>query len=213
VLELGLKTLLAYLLGSIIGGLVVGRLRGNVDIRTVGSGNAGGTNALRTQGKLFAFWVIVIDVGKGIVAAGLLPELAIPGVARDPAVERDWLAVACSTAVIVGHIYPIWYDFRGGKGAATLVGAIIGLQPPLLVPLLVVWFLVVAITGFVGLATMCGTASLPVYVCVAENPVPPAMMTFTILVSVLIVYSHRSNIARMIRGSENRARRLWLLER
>jgi glycerol-3-phosphate acyltransferase PlsY len=213
VLELGLKTLLAYLLGSIIGSLVVGRLRGNVDIRKVGSGNAGGTNALRTQGKLFAFWVIVIDVGKGVLAAAVLPDLVIPGIGRDPAVDRDWLTVACATGVILGHIYPVWYDFRGGKGAATLIGAIIGLQPPLLVPLVIAWFLVVAITGFVGLATMCAAASLPVYVCVAENPIPPALVTFTIFVSVLIVYTHRSNIARMIRGSENRARRLWLLKR
>jgi glycerol-3-phosphate acyltransferase PlsY len=213
VLELGLKTLLAYLLGSIIGSLIVGRLRGNVDIRKVGSGNAGGTNALRTQGKLFAFWVIVIDVGKGVLATAVLPELSIPGVERDPAVVRDWLTVACATGVILGHIYPVWYEFRGGKGAATLIGAIIGFQPPLLLPLVIAWFLVVVITGFVGLATMCAAASLPVYVCVAENPIPPALLTFTIFVSVLIVYTHRSNIARMIRGSENRARRLWLLKR
>lgn len=212
-LELGLKTLLAYLLGSIIGSLVVGQLRGNVDIRKVGSGNAGGTNALRTQGKLFALWVIVIDVGKGVLASAVLPELSIPGIDRNPAVDRDWLTVACATGVILGHIYPVWYDFRGGKGAATLIGAIIGFQPPLLVPLVIAWLLVVVITGFVGLATMCAAASLPVYVCVAENPIPPSLMTFTIVISALIVYTHRSNIARMIRGSENRARRLWLLKR
>jgi acyl-phosphate glycerol 3-phosphate acyltransferase len=76
-LELGLKTLLAYLLGSVIGGLIVGRLRGGVDIRMMGSGNAGGTNALRTQGLLFAIWVIIIDAGKGWVAAGLLPALEL----------------------------------------------------------------------------------------------------------------------------------------
>jgi acyl phosphate:glycerol-3-phosphate acyltransferase len=213
VLELGLKTLLSYLLGSIIGSLVVGRLRGGVDIRSVGSGNAGGTNALRTQGRLFAFWVIVIDVGKGILATGVLPELRIPGIATDPAVDRDWLTVACATAVIVGHIYPVWYDFRGGKGAATLIGALVGIQPPLLVPLLIAWFVVVAVTGYVGLATMCAAASLPVYVCVAESPIPPALTTFTVFVGALMIFTHRSNIARMIRGSENRARRLWLFKR
>ena len=79
-LELGLKTLLSYLLGSLMGGLIVGRLRGGVDIRGVGSGNVGGTNALRTQGKVFAFWVVLIDVIKGVIAAGVLPQLRIPGV-------------------------------------------------------------------------------------------------------------------------------------
>src|ERR1700743_3273260 len=101
-----IKALLSYLLGSIVGGLVVGRLRGGVDIRKVGSGNAGGTNALRTQGKGFAFWVMVIDIGKGWVAAGPL------------AGADAWLAVSCGLAVILGHVYPLWYGFRGGKGVA-----------------------------------------------------------------------------------------------
>jgi acyl phosphate:glycerol-3-phosphate acyltransferase len=213
VLELGLKTLLSYLLGSIIGSMVVGRIRGGVDIRKVGSGNAGGTNALRTQGKMFAFWVIVIDVGKGALAAAVLPELPLPRVEPDPAIARDWLTVACAAAVIVGHIYPLWHDFRGGKGAATLVGAIVGMQPPLLIPLLAAWLVVVVVTGYVGLATMCAAASLPVYVCATVTPIPAALATFTVFVGALMIFTHRSNIARMIRGSEHRARRLWLLKR
>ena len=103
-LELGLKTLIAYLLGALIGSLIVGQLKGGVDIRTKGSGNAGATNALRTQGYGFAFWVMVIDIGKGWVAAGVLPTVALPGVAIDPRVHRDWLAVACASAVVLGHV-------------------------------------------------------------------------------------------------------------
>ena len=85
-LELGTKILLAYLLGSVSGSLLIGKLRGGVDIREMGSGNAGGTNALRTQGKMFAFGVMTIDVGKGYIAAALIPVLAIIGLAEDPAV-------------------------------------------------------------------------------------------------------------------------------
>jgi glycerol-3-phosphate acyltransferase PlsY len=103
VLELGLKSLIAYLLGAVLGSLVMGRLRG-VDIREQGSGNAGGTNALRTQGWKFALGVVVIDVGKAVLAVGLLPGLSLPFVGIDAAVDREWLTVACATAVVVGHV-------------------------------------------------------------------------------------------------------------
>jgi glycerol-3-phosphate acyltransferase PlsY len=128
-LELGLKTLVAYLLGSLLGSLVLGRLKG-VDIREQGSGNAGGTNALRTQGWSFALGVIVIDVGKALLAVGVLPGLDLPLVGIDRSLARGWLTVACATAVVVGHVYPVWYEFRGGKGAATLLGTGPCLRPP-----------------------------------------------------------------------------------
>lgn len=212
-LELGVKALLSYLLGSIVGSLLVGRLRGGVDIRKVGSGNAGGTNALRTQGKWFAFWVILIDVGKGVIAAAVVPEARLPGISPDPAVSRQWLTVACAAAAILGHVYPVWHEFRGGKGAATLVGTLLGLNPALLLPVIAVWLLTVMITGYVGLATMCASAALPVYVCLTESPPPAPLVTFTVGVALLVMFTHRGNVARMLRGNENRARRLWLLRR
>ena len=104
-LELGLKVLLSYLAGALNGALIVGKLAGGIDIRTLGSGNAGGTNALRTQGKWFAFRVMVIDVGKGYLPPWLLPALALPGVPLDPEVSRTWLALACAGAAVVG---PSW---------------------------------------------------------------------------------------------------------
>jgi len=209
VLELGLKTLLAYLLGAVLGSLVMGRFRG-VDIREQGSGNAGGTNALRTQGWSFALGVVVIDVGKALLAVGLLPGLALPWVGIDPLVERDWLAVACATAVVVGHVYPVWYEFRGGKGAATLIGAVAVLAPAALLPIVLVWLACVMLTGFVGLGTMLGTATLPLYFTLVE-PRSPALVVFGLAMAIFIAYTHRENIGRMRAGNENRARRLWLL--
>lgn len=212
-LELGIKSLLAYLLGSIIGGLIVGQLRGGVDIRKLGSGNAGGTNALRTQGPMFAFWVMVIDAGKGWVAAAVLPPLQFPFVGIDPTIDRLWLAVACAAAVVVGHVYPVWYGFRGGKGAATLIGVLLGLKPVALVPVLIVWLIVVMLSGFVGLATMLATATFPAYVAVSGIDPSWALLSFGCVMLLFVCYTHRSNIERMRMGTENRAQRLWLLRK
>jgi glycerol-3-phosphate acyltransferase PlsY len=210
-LELAVKTLLSYLLGALLGSLIVGWLRGGVDIRTMGSGNAGGTNALRTQGVGFAIWVMVIDIGKGWVAAGLLPHLPLPGLGIDASIARDWLAVACASAVVVGHVYPVWYGFRGGKGAATLVGVLLGLKPLALAPVLVVWLVVVMASGFVGLATMLAVAAFVVFLFLVDAPVSSALATFGIAMLLFVCYTHRSNIARMRAGTENRTHRLWLL--
>ncbi len=208
-LELGVKTLLAYLLGSMIGSLVMGRFRG-VDIRELGSGNAGGTNALRTQGWQFALGVVAIDVGKALLAVGLLPGLVLPRVGLDPAVDREWLAVACAAAVVVGHVYPVWHEFRGGKGAATLLGAVAVLAPGALLPVVFAWLACVMLTGYVGLGTMVGAATLPVYFGLTGDR-PAALVAFGLAMTAFVVYTHRSNLARMLAGSENRARRLWLL--
>lgn len=208
-LELGCKALVAYLLGSVIGSLLLGMLRG-VDIRTQGSGNAGGTNALRTQGFAFAAGVVLVDVGKALLAVGWLPGFDIPGIGIDPAVDRDWLLVVCATAVVVGHVYPVWHEFRGGKGAATLIGAIAVIAPSALVPVICVWLLTVMLTGFVGLGTMLGTASLPFYFLVTAPDRLP-LVAFGLGMAAFIVFTHRANIERMQAGNENRARRLWLL--
>jgi acyl phosphate:glycerol-3-phosphate acyltransferase len=207
-LELGVKTLLAYLLGALLGSLVVGRLRG-VDIRRLGSGNAGATNALRTQGSLFAVLTLVIDLGKGVLAVLYLPGAALPGIGIDAAVARDWLTVACASAVIVGHVYPVWFAFRGGKGVATMVGVVGALEPRLLVPLLGTWIVVVALTGFVGLASMLAGAALCIAVAILEPKNSP-LLVFCTAVEVFVIFTHRQNIARMRTGQENRVRKLWL---
>lgn len=210
--ELVLKVLASYLLGSLIGSLIVGRLRGGVDIRSLGSGNAGGTNALRTQGKSFAFWVIVIDVGKAFLAVRVVAQLALPVADTAPEI-LPWIPAACAFAVILGHVFPVWYGFRGGKGVASLIGAILGLAPLLVVPMIAAWLAVIVTSGYVGLASMTATAVLPLIIDFGALEPRAPLVTFGVLAAALIIYSHRGNIARMRAGTEPRARKLWLLGR
>jgi glycerol-3-phosphate acyltransferase PlsY len=212
VTELILKVLLSYLLGSVIGSLVLGRLRG-VDIRKLGSGNPGGTNALRTQGKMFAIWVMLIDVGKGWLAARVLAPLGslpVPPAAPD---LRMWLPVACGGAAILGHVFPLWYGFRGGKGIATCGGVLLGMGAWLLVPVLAVWLVVLLLTGFVSLASITAAIALPVSVRFGGFEPQIPMLTFGIGVALLVIYTHRENIRRLKAGTEHRAQRVWLFGR
>ena len=207
-LELGLKILVAYLLGALVGSLVLGKLRG-VDIRAMGSGNAGATNAFRTQGKAFGVAVFAIDVAKGVVAVTWLPIAPIPAPWHDPALSSTWLTLGCGLAVVVGHVFPVWFDFRGGKGAATMIGVLAALAPRLLAPTVIAWCLVVALTGFVGLATLLAGAAATV--AAAFLGAGDWRLTgFCVVLTAFLVYTHRSNIARMRAGTEHRARRLWL---
>jgi glycerol-3-phosphate acyltransferase PlsY len=207
-LELGVKILIAYLLGTLLGSLILGRVRG-VDIRSMGSGNAGATNALRTQGKLFGLLVLAVDIAKGLLTVWWLPTAALPAVGIDPDLPREWLTVACGFAVILGHVYPVWFGFRGGKGAATMVGVIAAMELRLLAPLLLSWFIVLVLSGYVSLATMLSGAALVIAVCILEpNNVP--LLSFCAAVTVFVAYTHRANIARIRAGQESRVRRLWL---
>lgn len=212
-LELALKSLLSYLVGSLNGALIVGKFSGGVDIRSVGSGNAGGTNALRTRGKWFAFRVIVIDVGKGFLPPWLLPMLVLPGIPLDPEVSRLWLALACAGAAVVGHCYPIWFDLKGGKGAATAVGALLGLAPGLIWPALLVWCLILTTTGFVGLATVLAAVALPIWVAMTAWPEREELCWFLVALAVFVIYTHRSNIQRLRQGRENRLDKALLWRR
>ena len=208
--ELLIKAALSYLLGSIVGSLLIGRLRGGVDIRRLGSGNAGGTNALRTQGKTFAFWVLLIDIGKGWIATGWLAPARLPGLAEPPP-WGAWSIAACGIAVMLGHVYPLWHGLRGGKGVATLIGAVLGAAPILLAPMLAVWLLAVLAFGFVGLASILGAVTFALAAAGTPNPVRTPLLTFAVASALLIAFTHRSNVARMRVGTEPRARRLWLL--
>ncbi|MEJ2140150.1 MAG: glycerol-3-phosphate 1-O-acyltransferase PlsY [Woeseiaceae bacterium] len=212
-LELGVKFLISYFIGSVMGAMVVGKLRGGVDIRTMGSGNAGGTNALRTQGLVFAIAVVVIDIGKGIIGAGLVPELELPFVARDPEISRTWLALCCSTAAILGHVWPIYHRFRGGKGAATFIGTLLVVAPTLILPLLSVWSIVLILSGFVGLATMSAAVSLPLWIAFTRLPADQPLFIYCAVIAGFIIYWHRSNLQRMRAGIENRNNRVMLFSR
>lgn len=206
-LELGLKFTLAYMLGSVLGGLVVGKMWGGVDIRRLGSGNAGGTNALRTQGKSFAALVMLIDVGKGILAVVLIPELELPLVGFDASIDRAFLYYAVAFAVIVGHVYPLWFGFRGGKGGATAAGLLFVIAPTIAPFVILVWIAIVFFTGFVGLATMTATVAATVLFAWLRLPQEPELVVFSAGVSLLIIFTHRANIVRMFHGTESRMRR------
>jgi glycerol-3-phosphate acyltransferase PlsY len=212
-LELGFKFLISYFIGSILGSMIMGVVRGGVDIRTMGSGNAGGTNALRTQGLLFAIGVIIIDVGKGALATAVVPGLDLPFVGVDPDVSRVWLTLACAAAAVAGHVWPMWHDFRGGKGAATLLGTLIILSPTLILPVMLVWVWVLIMSGYVGLATVFASMSAPLYLAFAQLPDGKPLIIYCAALALIIAHSHRTNMQRMRAGTENRVVRLQLFRR
>jgi len=211
-LELGVKFLISYFIGSLMGALIMGKLRGGVDIRTMGSGNAGGTNALRTQGGWFALGVVVVDIGKGVIGAGVIPGLDLPLIPVDPAISRTWLTISCAAAAVFGHVWPVYHGFRGGKGGATLVGTLVILAPQLIVVVLLVFGAVLTVSGYVGLATMSAACSLPAWVAITRLPADQPLFIYLTVMAVCVVYWHRSNIRRMLAGNENRNVKVMLFK-
>ncbi|WP_345293678.1 glycerol-3-phosphate 1-O-acyltransferase PlsY [Luteimonas vadosa] len=197
----------AYLVGSLSGSLLLGRMRG-VDIRTQGSGNAGGTNAFRTQGPGFAIPVVVFDVGKGALAAWLGMRFA-PQVEGYPGATAHGYAAAF--AAVLGHVWPLWHGFRGGKGAATLAGGVLVLWPWVAPVLLVAWMAVILATGYVGLATV--VAGLSLVLAAWWTEAAPPRMWFSVAAAGLLLFSHRGNLRRLLRGEESRFQRARLLHR
>jgi acyl phosphate:glycerol-3-phosphate acyltransferase len=211
VLDLILIPVAGYLLGSISGSLVLGRFR-HVDIRAKGSGNAGGTNALRILGWKFALAVVIIDIGKGVVAAAALPYLG-PWLSPAPASHLTLGALA-GFAAIVGHIWPLYFHLRGGKGAGTAVGAVIVLAPWCILPLLLVWTFTILGTGYVGLATvLAGLSLVPSMWLLGPDPLPLSLGLLAVGIAVLLVFTHRSNLTRLKSGTENRFERARLIKR
>lgn len=209
-LELGVKFLISYFIGSLMGAMIMGRLKGGVDIRTMGSGNAGGTNALRTQGFRFAFGVVLIDIGKGMLGAGIVPGLEIPFAPTDPEISRQWLMLCCATAAVFGHVWPIYHRFRGGKGAATLVGTFIMIAPTLIVPMLLVWVSALVISGYVGLATMAAAIAVPIWVGVTRLPADQPLFIYCVVMAGFVIRWHQLNIERMRAGTEHQNTKLMI---
>lgn len=199
-----LALVLAYLLGSVSGSLVLGRFLG-VDIRASGSGNAGGTNAFRTRGWRFALAVVLIDIGKGALAAWLGLRLWPEGFG----LTRFDLAAACTLVAAAGHTWPLYFGFRGGKGAGTLVGGLCVAWPLSVGPVFLVWLCCLVLTGYVGLSTILAAAALvPLAIWLA-----PAQLVFALAAAGFILFTHRSNVIRLWNGSEHRFERVRLLRR
>jgi acyl phosphate:glycerol-3-phosphate acyltransferase len=207
-LALAIRCVLAYLLGSLMGGLLVGRVYGGVDIRKQGSGNAGSTNALRTQGKIFALWVFIIDIGKGVVAAWLVPAIPLP-VPGGEVLAGPWIAAVCGMLAIVGHVFPLFFGFRGGKGAATYVGVVAVLLPAALIPGFIVFVLTLTLSGYVGLSTVLATWAVALFTLIRCGGASPYFV-FGLAMALFILYTHRGNIQRLMAGNENRFHRAMI---
>lgn len=211
--ELITKVVLAYLLGTAMGGFIVGRLRGGIDLRTQGSGNVGATNALRTAGTGFALLVLLVDVGKGVLAATLVPALhwPLPG---GLAFGRGALPYACGAAAALGHVYPVWFGFRGGKGAATLAGIFAVLLTAALPWAMLAFVLVLVLTGYAGLSTVTAALTALLYVtCFGPHGIFSPAGVFTLAMTLLVVYTHRDNLARLWQGRESRFEKAMVLRK
>jgi len=201
------KIILAYLLGSVSGSLLLGKFR-KIDIRGQGSGNAGGTNAFRTQGLVFALGVVIIDVGKGFIAAWWIPALNFSSSAE--ILNPDLLVMFCGFAAVVGHCFPVWHGFRGGKGAAAAVGALIVIEPFVLLPLLFTWLLTLMLTGYVGLSTvLAGFSLIPTAWWLHDQ----TLMLFSVVLALFLLFMHRTNMRSLRDGTEYRFERIRLFTR
>lgn len=212
-LELIVKLFAAYCLGTVMGGMVMGRLRGGVDLRVQGSGNVGASNALRTQGGWFALAVLVIDMLKGVIAALIVPDFAwpLPGAMAG---GLDALPYACGTAAALGHVYPAWFGFKGGKGAATLTGIYAALLPTALPWMLTSFVLVLVLTGYAGLSTITAAVTALLYVtCFDEHGIFSSAGVFTLAMASLVFYTHRGNLIRVWRGRESRFTRVMIFRK
>ena len=201
------RMLLGYLLGSISGSLVLGRWRG-VDIRTQGSGNAGGTNAFRTQGPWFGLGVGLIDVGKGALAAWLGGHSLADGA---PPLT---VALLAGAAAVAGHVWPLYHGFRGGKGVAPIIGVLLVLWPAALAVLAGVLLLVLTTTGYVGLGSiLAGAALIPASILLVPERDRTVWLIATVVIASFILFTHRANVRRMRAGTEHRFERARVLAR
>ncbi|MBP3547383.1 MAG: glycerol-3-phosphate 1-O-acyltransferase PlsY [Alistipes sp.] len=201
--------IVAYLLGSIPSAVWIGKKYYGIDIREHGSKNAGTTNMLRVLGRRAALPVFIIDYFKGFIAVILTSLMRY-----DDAVSDAWLInlrIIATAAVVLGHIYPIFAGFKGGKGVATLLGAGTGIYAPILIMCFSVWCVVFAIWHYVSLASMVAGCCYPCFVMIFStmtyNPAAPfesvPFIIFSWVVAILLVYTHRKNIGRLREGTES----------
>lgn len=200
-MEFVLFGLIAYLLGSIPTSVWVGKLKFDVDVREHGSKNAGATNTFRVLGKSAGTFVLIVDICKGAIAV-LLPYII--GYAEWKSDELIHLQLVTGVLAVIGHIFPLFAGFNGGKGVATSLGVIIGIHPPAALICIVVFLLFFILSSFVSLGAILGAISFPLSIqfIFSNNNFP--LMMFSILLASAVVIAHHKNIKRIINGNENK---------
>jgi len=196
-----LLIVLAYLIGSIPSSLWVSRHFFDIDIREYGSGNAGATNTFRVLGPKWGTIVMIADMLKGIVAvklALLLPDYF------DSETRLQTLQIGLGLAAVVGHIFPIWADFRGGKGVATLFGIVLGISPWTALGCVGVFLLVLYLTRFVSLSSILASIAFPIFILVIFNFENNIYRVFAIAVALMVLLTHQKNITRLFKGVESK---------
>jgi glycerol-3-phosphate acyltransferase PlsY len=198
-----LLILLAYFIGSIPTAVWISRYFFDVDIREYGSGNAGATNTYRVLGSKWGTIVMIVDVLKGLIATSLY--IFIPYYLHSDAdLDRTNLMLGLGLAAVAGHIFPIWADFRGGKGVATLFGMILAIQPLVAVCCVGVFLLVLYLTRFVSLSSILASIAFAVLILFIFNEKVPLYRVFAIVVALLVILTHQKNISRILRGNESK---------
>jgi glycerol-3-phosphate acyltransferase PlsY len=193
--------IVAYLLGSIPFGLILVKIVRGEDVRLSGSGNIGATNVARSGGTKLGVATLLLDALKGYLAV----EIAIMASRRIPNVDLALAASLAALCAILGHVFPVWLRFRGGKGVATAVGAFVGLAPQAILVVLAVFLIVVAIFRYVSLGSIIACAIFPVLAFfLYREQSSPAGFVVMLGASLLIIFKHRANIRRLLNGTENR---------
>ncbi len=195
---------IGYFLGSLPTGYLAGRLAG-VDIRTVGSGNVGATNVTRTLGKRFGYPVFILDFAKGL-AAVLIANLIAKTSQMTPN-QMDLCVTVAGIASVTGHSYPVWLAFRGGKGVATSIGILFGIEWLAALIVCAVWLIVFQISRYVSLASIAAALALPlamITMLLLNRLNTPVFVYFSLGLAVIIIMRHRSNVSRLLKGTEPR---------
>jgi len=195
-LALAIVCFAAYLLGSIPFGLLLAKIFGHTDVRKAGSGNIGATNVMRVAGPAAGILTLLFDAGKGWFAVWLASRI-MHGTSD--------MMIAAGFLALVGHCFPVWLRFRGGKGVATAAGIFLALCPEALLAVLILFALVVWYSRYVSLGSLAAAAAIPLFVYLLWAPhfAPPIIVTLgSIAIALLVIYQHRANISRLIRGEE-----------
>jgi glycerol-3-phosphate acyltransferase PlsY len=191
----------AYLIGSIPTALIISRQYFGIDIREYGSGNMGATNAFRILGAKYGTLIMVLDVLKGMLAVGLFYLMPFY---MSNEFERTNFMIALGLSAVIGHILPVFADFKGGKGVATLLGMILAIQPHIALTCIVVFLVVLFLTRYVSLSSILGAVMLPICVLWIWNEDELTYRIFAMLVAIMVIITHQKNISRIIKGAENR---------